>query len=571
MADLGWVDISPRVNSEAEFSEIMNDFGNPLELLREAISNAIDAKASELHVRFSVPEIGGVKRLLIELEDNGTGMTRAVLERDFFGLGYSTSRGSRETIGEKGHGTKIYLRSQRVEVLTQSVEGTFEAVCESPLEALSSGRLHAPRFRNAKPFREGTGTRISIVGYNDNERSQFRQEIIRDYLLWYTKLGSIERVFGHDSLTGFKVHLQAIGSDPETISFGHVFPDETPDIHRLFETLGSQAADHYVKRFVYPRIQLPNHPEIFFDMVVSVEGDAAKRTYNKMIRDRRRSDTGKYRVADRYGLWLCKDYIPIEPVNDWITGFGSGSNAFVLLHAFVNCQELKLTANRKSFVNTDARVLDDLRAAVKSRIEEVDSYLQSQELYTLRTWQDEERTNQQEKSEFTRRVKSLRTRRVLDLDGRRLLEPRNESELFGLFITLSTLKPELFPFEPLDYNTTRGVDIIARNRSSSPITEGEHWYVELKHTLETRFNHSFQNLRYILCWDFDRSISTGAEFTGIGPEIRTLKVTEVDGAKLYFLDHPAAQHKIQIIRLPELLKTKLSLSFEPPVQQRAAT
>jgi hypothetical protein len=37
-----------------------------------------------------------------------------------------------------------------------------------------------------------------------------------------------------------------------------------------------------------------------------------------------------------------------------------------------------------------ARVLEDLRTAVQRRIEEVDSYLQLQGLYTLRTWQDEE-------------------------------------------------------------------------------------------------------------------------------------------------------------------------------------
>jgi hypothetical protein len=145
-----------------------------------------------------------------------------------------------------------------------------------------------------------------------------------------------------------------------------------------------------------------------------------------------------------------------------------------------------------------------------------------------------------------------------------LLEPRNESELFGLFITLCSLKPDLFPFEPLDYNTTRGIDIIARNRSTSPITDGERWYVELKHTLQTRFNHSFSHLRYIVCWDLDRSISHDTEFSGIGEEIRRLRIAEDDQKRpLYFLDAPTARTKIQIIRLAEYLKNYLSLTFEP--------
>jgi hypothetical protein len=563
MSDNTWMPISPRVNTEFEFAEIMNDFGNPLELLREAVSNAIDANATTLSIKFSVPEIGGVKRLVIDLEDDGKGMTKEILERDFFGLGYSQSRGNPDAIGEKGHGTKIYLRSQQVEVKTQSQEGCYEAICESPLERLSGGQMHEPRFRIIPPFRKGTGTSIRIIGYNDNERSLFRQDLIKDYLLWFTKVGSIERMFGREQLAGFRVLLQAIGAQQEEIPFGHVFPVETKDISKLFDEYNTQAADHYVKRFFFSAVQLPKHPEIFFDMVVSIEGDAAKRLYNPMIRDRRRADTGKYRVADRYGLWLCKDYIPIEQVNDWITGFGSGSNAFVLLHAFVNCQALKLTANRKSFSNTDARVIEDLREAVKARIEEVDTYLQSQELYTLRNWQDEERTKEQEKAEFSRRLKNLKTRRVIDIDGRKLLEPRNESELFGLFITICTLKPELFPFEPLDYNTSRGVDLIARNRSPAPINEGTHWYVELKYLLETRFNHSFDNLRYIVCWGFDRSVGAGTEFFSVGNESRTLVVSEKQGRKTYFLDNPSAKHKVEVIHLPELLKAELNLAFEP--------
>lgn len=560
-----WFGIQPTVNAEAEFFEILNDFGDPLELLREALSNAIDADATEFSIKFSVPEVAGASRLAIDIHDNGRGMTHEVLANDFWGLGYSQSRSRSTAIGEKGHGTKIYLRSQHVEVRTQTDDGAFEAVCESPLDALSRHALHAPQIRTIPRFQEHTGTDIRIIGYNDNERSRFRQDIIRDYMLWFTKLGSIERLFGRDELASFSVSLQALDvASPEVLSFGHVFPDENSDITDLFDKFGPRAADYYVKRFIFPADRLPNHPEIMFDTIISVEGDEAKRVRNPMIRERRRADTGKYRVADRYGLWLCKDYIPIERVNEWITGFGSGSNAFVLLHAFVNCQKLKLTANRKSIANTDARVLEDLRTAVQRRIEEVDSYLQLRGLYTLRTWQDEARTNEQEKAEFDRRVKNLKSRRVAVFNGQRLLEPQNESELFGLFITLCSLKADLFPFEPLDYNTTRGIDIIARNRSTSPITDGERWYVELKHTLQTRFNHSFSHLRYIVCWDLDRSISDGTEFTGIGEDVRRLRIAEDDQhRRVYFLDAPTARTKIEIIRLTEHLKNHLNLTFEP--------
>ena len=31
---------------------------------------------------------------------------------------------------------------------------------------------------------------------------------------------------------------------------------------------------------------------------------------------------GAYKASDRYGVWLAKDYIPIENVNQWIKSFG---------------------------------------------------------------------------------------------------------------------------------------------------------------------------------------------------------------------------------------------------------
>ncbi len=78
-----WEKIEPKVNAEAEFFEITSDFGNPLEILREAISNSIDARASYLQISFDVEEIEGNKRLIIKFEDDGHGMTYEILSRDF--------------------------------------------------------------------------------------------------------------------------------------------------------------------------------------------------------------------------------------------------------------------------------------------------------------------------------------------------------------------------------------------------------------------------------------------------------------------------------------------------------
>lgn len=562
--DRQWTQVAPEVNAESEFLEIVHDFGNPLEIMREAISNAMDANATWIKITVEVQEIEGNKRLVITFLDDGDGMNRDVLSVDFWGLGFSRARLREDVIGEKGHGTKIFLRSQKVHVRTQSSEGAFEAECAEPLAALSRGELHSPRVRRIDPFSDHIGTEITIIGYNDNERSMFVQDVVRDYILWFTKVGSVENAFGETRFSSFTAHLKCLDSRcHDAIPFGHLFPEENSDIQRLFNSEGARAADLYVKRYVWRGQRLQAHPEVTYDVVISVEGDEVKRSYNPMIRERRYARSGRYRVADRYGLWLCKDYIPVERVNDWITGFGSGSNAFVLLHAFVNCQEFKLTANRGDIANTDPRVVEELKHDVAALIDQVNDELSSNGLYTLREWQEEDRTIKQETADFDRRTKSLRKRKTATLGSLQLVEPDNESELFGLLMTVYALHPDLFPFEPLNYDTRRGIDMIARNKSDNRITEGDFWYIELKYALRSDFNHAFKFLRWIVCWDFDKNVGEGTEFRGIEDKDTRLLETSLDedGLPVYYLNNKAQPRKIQIIRLKEFLKKRINLDF----------
>jgi hypothetical protein len=52
-----WNSVNPQVNSESEFLEIVHDFGDPLELVREAISNSVDFGSTWIKIDFSVLEL----------------------------------------------------------------------------------------------------------------------------------------------------------------------------------------------------------------------------------------------------------------------------------------------------------------------------------------------------------------------------------------------------------------------------------------------------------------------------------------------------------------------------------
>ena len=68
-------EITPAVDAAQEFIEIANDFSNPLDLVREAISNSYDVKARSIEITFEVIKEYGESVLRIVLADNGSGMT----------------------------------------------------------------------------------------------------------------------------------------------------------------------------------------------------------------------------------------------------------------------------------------------------------------------------------------------------------------------------------------------------------------------------------------------------------------------------------------------------------------
>ena len=66
--------ITPEVNTSQEFIEIAQDFSNPLDLVREGISNGFDAHAQNMQMSFDVVMEYGERVLKIIIQDDGDGM-----------------------------------------------------------------------------------------------------------------------------------------------------------------------------------------------------------------------------------------------------------------------------------------------------------------------------------------------------------------------------------------------------------------------------------------------------------------------------------------------------------------
>ena len=550
---------TPKVNEVNEFKEIANNFANPLEIVREAISNSIDAKATDIHLLFDAITLDGEIQSRVIIKDNGVGMNESELET-FFDLGNSPKIGNNSAIGEKGHGTKVYFHSKQIRLKTFKNNNCIEAIMKDIYKNLNQNKIPPYEYESYKPDIEGIGTEIEVIGFNLNKFGPFNQESLKDYILWRTKFGAIDKVFGIETFNDCKVHLKGLDvEEPETINFGHIFPVENGNADKLFDLYGNNAPDYFCKKWEEEG-SLINFPHIKYQAVFYVEGKYVKYDYNKMLRRQGyAAPKGAYTIQDRYGLWLCKDFIPIQRKNEWIVSKGSEYTKF---HAFFNCQGFKLTANRGSVEATNPEILSD----IKNIVERLYQKITTSEEYAALDWLQGEAkgydTVEKEKKEYERRKKNAIKNKIAEFKDVKLFEPQLESGVHALLMQLSILEPSLFPFEMIDYNTNTGIDILVKEKNKLTVDQSRIFYVELKNILDKNFNHSFEYLQSIVCWD--TNIQDGDEVIDIQNKKRTLRISNPDKEgdhTRYFLDDPKDDRKIEVYVLKNYLKEKLNLEF----------
>ena len=562
------ITIEPKVDSAQEFIEIALDFSNPLDLVREAISNAFDAEADNIVLEFSVIQEYGEKVLKIEIEDNGTGMDEKGLA-SFFDLGNSLRRGDENSIGEKGHGTKVFFNSRKIEVITVKDEKKYHAVMNEPSRELFERRIPKVKVTIDDDETDPSGTSICIWGYNNNRRDKFTHDQLKDYILWFTKFGSIEREFGIEKNSNVKLKFKGIDRrDFEELEYGHVFPKESKKVSDLFDKYIVEAPKWYCKKFIKTG-SLKNMPEIEYHAIFVIEGTKVKYGYNPMIRrSGYNAPAGAYTIQERYGLWLCKDFMPIQRKNEWITTKGSEYTKF---HAFINCQDLRLTANRGSIENTPSEVLQDLMDVVKEMYINITQSADWMDIEWLESEVTAYNTAEKERKDFEWRIDKVNRAKVADFNGIHLIEPQRESGVFTIFMQLSSYDSGLFPFTIIDYDTHSGIDVIVKAKDDIPIKSSKLYYVEFKNYLTKDFNHSFENLHSIICWDINlKDLKNNDEVIDIANQRRTLKIIQPEHEgdyTRYYLDSMRSGRKIEVFVLKYYLKEKLGIEFVPRTEK----
>ena len=183
----------PQVKDISLFKEIAQNIINPLELLREAISNSHDAQAKTISIIVYRNQCGN---FTIEIQDDGRGMNLCEIHR-FFNLGDSDK--TVVGIGEKGLGTKTYFKSEKIILETQTKDNeTYKVVMNRPWECLCNNYLPEYTVESVEANLGKVGTSVIIEGYIiDNPEKYFNFESIKDYVLWFTAAGSFKTYFAN--------------------------------------------------------------------------------------------------------------------------------------------------------------------------------------------------------------------------------------------------------------------------------------------------------------------------------------------------------------------------------------
>lgn len=283
----------PEVKTAKSFREIVENFTDPREVLREGISNALDWGASTVKITVYEDAARADKELVIKIWDDGVGLTRERFNA-FWNL--SDSPGMRKDefgrklggrVGEKGHGTKTYWKCRLLEVesIARGADGNDWHVIgemKEPINTLMQDKV--PNYEYVEGPGEGkpSFTEVTIYGYHARSKEDFRHETLKDYVQWFTKFGSIELELGNENHRDKTLYLQGLGrSQPEQIPFGHRFPPVSNDIKHLQQQFQDSWPRYYVNKWVFPSEPIDGYPSSNLDIVFYLEGDSAKRQHNQ--------------------------------------------------------------------------------------------------------------------------------------------------------------------------------------------------------------------------------------------------------------------------------------------------
>lgn len=458
----------PKVNEVNEFLEIASDFEDPLELIRESLSNSFDANASEVDIRIRTREDGSD----IVIDDDGDGMSLRDFE-SFFDLGNSRKT---DSIGYKGHGTKIFYKSDNIVVNSTHNGTTRHAEMENPWEKLNNKELPEYSITESNSGQQ-SGTYIKITGFRSGEGlspENLTYNKIHHYLKWKTIAGSTAHFFDKESFHEMDITVELDDDIDPTQDVLHTtnkfkFPDEQPEPGD-----GQFPAERMCKVFDPTALEVPYNGETTTVEIVGMVG--GKEARNEL------PTYGRHSV--QFGVWLAKDHIKVERLNEAI----SHDNEFIHFLFVANCQDIELSANRGKIRNKASPVYKAIENEISHYLSKISHDPWFQKYMEARRQGEIARKAQSQSTTVDTRINQVKSRPAF--------EATNTAEiLFGLQRSNQDDTNQTVTIE--DYRP--GDDL-----SSIVGIDGEYYAAAVREKVKDHFEADapVQSTDILVCWDW---------------------------------------------------------------------
>jgi hypothetical protein len=534
-----------KVNKGYELYQIITDFGDPLEIFREAFQNAYDEGATEVFCKVYEKEKLSGKELIIDIWNNGEGLEKERVEC-FFDLANSSKIDDNRIpikgkLGYKGHGSKIFFNSEKVHICSKYKDNYWAVELNNPINQIEKeGTFHYSNFVDptdigiSLPEDWETGFFVRIIGHlhfkTQHTMFKLNHKNLRDYSKWYTVFGTVRTLFDND-LTNKRIKLFLTGLnmqnfkhefndfekiDPipkftivdkveyEVLELGHTFPNERfseTNMRKYAESINSPKPyyEYYSRMILNEEVSCTNNTN--FRLIVNIEGYETKRRYDVLLTKRGKPRTDiTHTDSERYGIWACKGGIPVQKVDEWLEG-GRGTYSF--MQAFIDCDDFKLTANRGSIENSDIEKIEIVKKEINKIFSSKKLKDAIEERSEIEKMESQLTSIEEDGKQLDERFKvSKKKKEIILPNGIILKEPTkrksgySESETLILFVNLMAIYPKLFTFRLHDYDTTKGIDCVIEHQNAPK-------YIEIKGTMHKKINHPFRHIYKFLCYDID--------------------------------------------------------------------
>ena len=479
--------------------QVVQNRGNPLDVIREALSNSCAKEVGASYFKITVFYDGAYGWSFI-LEDDGIGMDYTGKKEPFkqgrlnkfLNLAYSGVAGlESDEFGFKGLGSKLTYLCRKLEIDTKTKEGeNYKVIVEDPYEKLL--KKEKPELPTPKIFEGGAsvssehGTIIRILGYDGGIKySEYENpDKLKQYLNFRTLIGYTRQERIGEGFPEITLKTPA-ALDEEVISLSFPWIKKEGD-HVEGQKIGCIA----------PPIVVTKDDKKGNKVTITLKGGYALKTGEFGMTD--------YGIFESKGLGLTYAWKGIPYFNlDFNRYKPQGFDLYYKFCRFVvECDDIETDIARSRTVADGVKeplFTAALREAFRKVMETEDyrewakyrRYLRKKELGT---------TLNQRKEEL-----QTKEQRWVYFKGKLLhKEPSSEQDVRALLWKLEGMDGlPFYNFRTLEHTAQRGIDIIAEYQEKDFSERKLFQAIEVEHILENYSDHDHvpEQTSLIIAWD----------------------------------------------------------------------